>query len=76
MMKVFAQPNGGRSYTNAAGQRVNYQATSRQGRYYERTGTSGVGGSSRTRGRMTGASITRQSAANNRAYLNRLAGRG
>lgn len=53
MMKVFAQPNGGSSYTNANGQRVKYQATSRQGRYYERTGQSGLGATSRTRGRQT-----------------------
>lgn len=49
MMKVFAQPNGGSSYTNAAGQKVKYQSTSKQGRYYERNGTSGLGPRSRGR---------------------------
>ena len=52
MMKIFAQPNGGSRYTNAAGQRVRYQSTSRQGRFYERTGTSSMGGNARTRGRQ------------------------
>jgi len=53
MIRVFAQPNGGSSYTNAKGQRVKYKSTSRQGRYYERTGQSGLGATKRTRGRMT-----------------------
>ena len=53
MMKVFAQPNGGRTYTPAGGgPRQRYQSTSRQGRYYERTGTSGLGATARTRGRQ------------------------
>ena len=57
IIKAFAQPNGGSTYTNAAGQRVAYQSTSRQGRFYERTGQSGMGATARTRGRP--ARITR-----------------
>jgi len=53
VIKAFAQPNGGRSYTNAQGQRVAYQSTSRQGRYYERTGATNMGATTRTRGRTT-----------------------
>ena len=52
MMKVYAQSLASNKGYKVGGKTKKYESTSIQGKYYEKTGTSGLGATSKTRGRQ------------------------